>query len=93
MLIWECRLKVSIEFDIVGLFDNINHEKLLELVEKHYQEKWVLMYAARYLKAPIVMQEEVKALQERKVDAYMSAASIFFKNSYSVSPASSAASD
>lgn len=32
-------MKWVIGFDIVGLFDNINHEKLLGLVRKHCQEK------------------------------------------------------
>lgn len=30
-------MKWVIEFGIVGLFDNINHEKLLELIRKHCQ--------------------------------------------------------
>lgn len=33
------KMKWVIGFDIVGLFDNINHEKLLGLVRKHCQEK------------------------------------------------------
>lgn len=57
------RMKWVIEFDIVGLFDNINHEKLLELVRKHCQEKWILMYIDRCLKAPILMPD--KTLKER----------------------------
>lgn len=57
------RMKWVIEFDIVGLFDNINHEKLLGLVRKHCQEKWILMYIGRCLKAPILMPD--KTLKER----------------------------
>lgn len=57
------RMKWVIEFDIVGLFDNINHEKLLELVRKHCQEKWIFMYIDRCLKAPILMPD--KTLKER----------------------------
>lgn len=57
------RMKWVIEFDIVGLFDNINHEKLLELVRKHCQEKWILMYIDRCLKAPMLMPD--KTLKER----------------------------
>ena len=56
-------MKWVIEFDIVGLFDNINHEKLLELVRKHCHEKWILMYIDRCLKAPILMPD--KTLKER----------------------------
>lgn len=57
------RMKWVIEFDIVGFFDNINHEKLLELVRKHCQEKWILMYIDRCPKAPILMPD--KTLKER----------------------------
>lgn len=53
-----------IEFDIVGLFDNINHEKMMAAVRKHTEEKWILLYIERFLKAPMVMPNgEIK---ERK---------------------------
>lgn len=42
-----------IEFDIKGLFDNINHELLLKAVRKHCQIPWVLLYVERWLKVPI----------------------------------------
>lgn len=38
------KMKWVVEFDIVGLFDNINHEKLMELVGKYCKERWVLIY-------------------------------------------------
>ena len=49
------QMKWVIEFDIVGLFDNIAHEKLMALVERHVKEKWVSLYIQRCLKAPIQM--------------------------------------
>jgi RNA-directed DNA polymerase len=52
-----------IEFDIKGLFDNINHEKLMKAVRKHTNEKWVLMYTERFLKAPVIMPDS--SIQER----------------------------
>ena len=58
------KMKWVIEFDIVGLFDNISHEKLLGLVEKHCREKWILLYIARCLEAPILMPD--KTLKERR---------------------------
>ncbi|MFR6671257.1 MAG: group II intron reverse transcriptase/maturase [Enterococcus avium] len=42
-----------VEFDIVGLFDFINHEKLLDIVKRHTKEKWILLYIQRFLTAPI----------------------------------------
>lgn len=52
-----------IEFDIKGLFDNIDHELLLRAVRKHCQVPWVLLYIERWLKAP--MQDEEGRLVER----------------------------
>ena len=42
----------ALEFDIVGLFDNIDHEMLMEMVERHAKEKWVVLYIKRWLTAP-----------------------------------------
>ena len=52
-----------IEFDIKGLFDNIDHGLLLRAVRKHCQIPWVLLYIERWLKAP--MQDENGSLVER----------------------------
>ena len=53
-----------IEFDIKGLFDNIDHELLMRAVHKHCQVPWVLLYIERWLKAP--MQAEEGQLVERR---------------------------
>src|ERR1035437_1621997 len=42
-----------IDVDIKGFFDNISHELMLQLLQRHTQEKWVLMYIKRWLKAGI----------------------------------------
>ena len=42
-----------LEFDIKGLFDNIDHELLLRAVHKHTQCKWVRLYIERWRKAPM----------------------------------------
>ena len=52
-----------VEYDIKGLFDNINHEKLMKVVKAHVKEKWQLLYIERWLKAPI--QERIGVLKER----------------------------
>ena len=46
-----------LEFDIKGLFDNINHDILLKMVERHTNEKWVVLYIRRWLKAPFQMSD------------------------------------
>lgn len=45
-----------VEFDIKGLFDNIDHELLLRAVRKHCTVPWVLLYIERWLKAPMEME-------------------------------------
>src|SRR5215510_12193941 len=42
-----------VEFDIKGLFDNIDHELLLRALRKHCRIPWVLLYVERWLKAPM----------------------------------------
>ena len=46
-----------LEFDIKGLFDNIDHELLLRAVRKHVTCKWALLYIERWLKAPMVRED------------------------------------
>ena len=41
-----------LEFDIKGLFDNIDHELLMRAVTKHTNCKWELLYIRRWLTAP-----------------------------------------
>jgi len=45
-----------LEFDIKGLFDNINHELLMKAVKKHTDCAWVILYIERWLKAPFQMK-------------------------------------
>jgi RNA-directed DNA polymerase len=42
-----------IDLDIKGFFDNINHDWMLKMLGHHTQEKWVLLYSARWLKAGV----------------------------------------
>ena len=43
-----------LEFDIKGLFDNIDHTLLMRAVRKHVTCSWALLYIERWLKAPMV---------------------------------------
>ena len=43
-----------LEFDIKGLFDNIDHMLLMRAVRKHVTCQWALLYIERWLKAPMV---------------------------------------
>ena len=42
-----------IDMDIKNFFDDIDHDKLLKALGKHVEEKWVLRYIERWLKAPL----------------------------------------
>ena len=53
-----------LEFDIKGLFDNIDHEFLLRAVRKHVTCKWALLYIERWLTASMEHEDGTKA--ERK---------------------------
>ena len=42
-----------LEFDIKGLFDNIDHELLMKAVRKHTDNRWLILYIERWLTGPI----------------------------------------
>lgn len=42
-----------LEFDIKGLFDNIDHALLMKAVEKHVELQWMKLYIRRWLTAPL----------------------------------------
>jgi RNA-directed DNA polymerase len=46
-----------LEFDVKGLFDNIDHELLLRAVRKHSKCRWVVLYIERWLKAPMQLAD------------------------------------
>lgn len=46
-----------VDFDIKGLFDNIRHDYLIEMVRKHTDEQWIILYIERWLKTPFKMQD------------------------------------
>lgn len=52
-----------LEYDIRGLFDNLNHELLMKAVKKHTDNKWVILYIERWLTAPMQMPDG--SLKER----------------------------
>ena len=54
-----------IDLDIMGFFDNIDHDLMLHAVKKHTASKWMLLYIERWLKAPA--QLENGSLVERKM--------------------------
>ncbi len=54
-----------LEFDVKGLFDNIDHELLLRAVRKHVTCKWALLYIERWLTAPMVQEDGTRIERDR----------------------------
>jgi Retron-type reverse transcriptase len=54
-----------LEFDIRGLFDNIDHTLLLRAVRKHVKCEWVLLYIERWLTAPMQLEDGTRVERAR----------------------------
>lgn len=52
-----------VDVDIKGFFDNINHDLMMELLKTHSDEKWVLLYVERWLKAGV--EQSDKSIEAR----------------------------
>lgn len=52
-----------VDVDIKGFFDNINHDLMMELLKRHTDDKWVLLYVERWLKAG--MEQADKSIEAR----------------------------
>lgn len=42
-----------IDFDIRSFFDTLDHDLALKAISKHTDERWILLYVERWLKAPL----------------------------------------
>jgi len=54
-----------IDLDIKSFFDTVPHDQILELVSKHTNERWVLLYVERWLKAPLQRQDGTLTARDR----------------------------
>jgi RNA-directed DNA polymerase len=54
-----------LEFDIKGLFDNIDHGLLLRALEKHTECEWAKLYIRRWLTAPLQMADGTQVERTR----------------------------
>src|SRR4051812_4146573 len=46
-----------VDLDIKGFFDNISHEWMQKMLRHHTQERWVLLYKERWLKAGVEQED------------------------------------
>ena len=54
-----------VDLDIRGFFDNISHEWMMKMLSHHRQEKWVLLYTERWLKAGIEQADGTIAARQK----------------------------
>ncbi len=54
-----------LDLDIKGFFDNIDHDLMMKAVRKHTDEKWVLLYIERWLKAPVEFKNGTQQSSEK----------------------------
>jgi len=56
-----------LEFDIKGLFDNIDHQLLMKAVRKHTDNRWLLLYIERWITGPIQLEDGTTIIRQRGV--------------------------
>ena len=54
-----------LDLDVRAFFDSVPHDLLMKAVAHHSDERWVLLYIQRWLKAPMTMQDGTTAPRER----------------------------
>ena len=48
------RMDWVIDLDIKEVFDNLDHDLIMEALKRHTDQKWVMLYIKRWLKAPMI---------------------------------------
>ena len=54
-----------LDLDVGAFFDSVGHDLLMKAVAHHTDERWVLLYIERWLKAPMTMRDGTDAPRER----------------------------
>ena len=54
----------SIDLDIRGFFDNLDHALVMRAVGKHTDCPWVLLYVERWLEAPVQLEDGTRVPRE-----------------------------
>ena len=54
-----------LDLDVRAFFDSVPHDLLLKAVAHHTQERWVLLYIERWLKAPMQMTDGTLVAREK----------------------------
>ncbi len=54
-----------IDLDIRAFFDSVPHELVLRAVRRHTDERWILLYVERWLKAPLQQEDGTLVQRDR----------------------------
>jgi len=54
-----------VDLDIKAFFDSVDHSLMLKAVERHTDQKWVLLYVRRWLAAPLAEQDGSLSARDR----------------------------
>ena len=54
-----------IDLDVRAFFDSVDHSRMLKAVQRHTGARWVLLYVARWLKAPMRQADGTLAARDR----------------------------
>jgi len=54
-----------IDLDVRAFFDSVDHSRMLKAVARHTDAKWVLLYAARWLEAPMRQPDGTLTARDR----------------------------
>ncbi|OCA06221.1 reverse transcriptase domain-containing protein [Wolbachia endosymbiont of Trichogramma pretiosum] len=57
----------TIDRDISGFFDNLDHELALQSIKKYTNCKWIIMYVERWMKAAIQLEDGSEEVREKGV--------------------------
>jgi group II intron reverse transcriptase/maturase len=55
----------TLDLDVRAFFDSVPHDLMLKAVAHHTDERWVLLYIERWLKAPMQMPDGTLAAREK----------------------------
>ncbi|WP_438456305.1 group II intron reverse transcriptase/maturase [Wolbachia endosymbiont of Kerria lacca] len=57
----------TVDLDISGFFDNLDHDLALQAIKKHTDCKWVILYVERWMKAPIQKADGSRVTRDKGV--------------------------
>lgn len=57
----------TVDLDISGFFDDLDHDLALQAIKKHTDCKWVILYVERWMKAPIQQADGSKVVRDKGV--------------------------